>query len=471
MARAGSVTVGRHTRLGYWLAEAGGIEAQPALREAIEADVCIVGGGFLGLWTAWFLAQQQPGLELVLLEAELCGRGPSGRNAGIAHPVWAQMPALRSRFGDEQALALGLASADSVIGIGEWCESQVVDAWYEPHPLIEASVAPSQDERWAAAVAACAEFGVADAYSSAGREELGAHFDSDRVRGGAIMRPGASLQPARLANALRGALLDRGVSIFENSPVVSRRDDARGVLVETGSGAVRAQRCVLAVNTALAGWPGFRRRLSVTSSHMLITEPAPDVLEAHGWEGAPVTDHRTLLHYFRATPDRRIALGWGGGPMAFGGRIAGRLEIDRFSIGQAMRGLRFFFPELSGSDVAHAWGGPIAVSPIRVPIFGREGATCFGYGFTGNGVALTHLGGRTLADLALDRSTALTRLPNVNPSGLASFPPEPLRYIGASLIRQAMIRRDRAEAGGRTAGRLSTLIADLPRRFGMNLPR
>jgi glycine/D-amino acid oxidase-like deaminating enzyme len=245
-----------------------------------------------------------------------------------------------------------------------------------------------------------------------------------------------------------------------------------GCLAKTATASVRASAGVLAVNARLAGWQRFHRRLSVTSSHMIITEPVPDFLEELGWlDGPPVVDHQTLLHYFRPTADFRVALGWGGGPMAYGGRISNRLEIDKASVAEAISALTRIFPQLVGRKITHAWGGPIDVSPIHVPIFGSDHAIAYGYGFTGNGIAPAHLGGRILADLALDRRTDLSRLPLVDPADLPRFPPEPLRWIGGSLVRRALIRRERAAAAGRTTDPLTRFVAGLPSRLGLNLPR
>ncbi len=464
-------TPASHTPYGYWLAEAGEIEARPPLEGEVEADVCVVGGGYLGMWTAWFARQAEPGARVVLLESDRCGHGPSGRNGGICNPLWSQMPWLRERFGDEAALAVGRAGADAVVGVGEWCRSQGVDAWYEEHDLIEVSTAASQDDRWLPATEACRELGVGDRYRPASAEEIASRFRSGRVRGGAILSPSATVQPARLALGLRRVLLDAGVVIHEGSPARSAREHGGNVVLDTVGGSVRALVCVLAVNAALAGWRGFSRRLSVASSHMVVTEPVPEVYEAHGWDGGPVSDHQTLLHYFRGTPDRRIALGWGGGPMGFGGRARGSLAVDRFSVDRAIAGLVDYFPEVSDRRITHAWGGPIDVSPVHLPIFGRHGRTCFGYGFTGNGVGPSHLGGRILADLALERRSELTELAIVDPPGLTRFPPEPLRYLGASAIRRALIRSDRAEEHGKRPGAFTSFVAGLPRRLKLNLPR
>jgi glycine/D-amino acid oxidase-like deaminating enzyme len=252
-----------HTAHGYWLAEAGAIEPRPPLLDNVDADLCVVGGGYLGLWTAWFARRADPSARVVVVEAELCGHGPSGRNGGIASPVWRQMPWLRRRYGDEAALAVGRASAEAVVGIGEWCKTHGVDAWYQPHDLVEVSTSPSQDHRWLDATMACAELGVGENYHPISAEEIGPYCRSDLVRGGAVMGPGATVQPARLAAGIRQALLETGVTIYEHTRVLRTREEESGVVVGTAQGSIRSQACVLAVNAAfgcLAWFPSAAER-------------------------------------------------------------------------------------------------------------------------------------------------------------------------------------------------------------------
>jgi glycine/D-amino acid oxidase-like deaminating enzyme len=156
--------------------------------------------------------------------------------------------------------------------------------------------------------------------------------------------------------------------------------------------------------------------------------------------------------------------------MAFGARPSGRLEVDPGVIARTRASLVRFFPQLRGREVTHAWGGPIDVSPTHLPIFGSRGAVHHGYGFTGNGVGPSYLGGEILARLALDRRDEVTRLPLVDPPRKL-FPPEPVRYIGGSVIRGALVRKDAAEDEGRSPDPLTALIAAVPRRLGLRLPR
>ncbi len=168
--------------------------------------------------------------------------------------------------------------------------------------------------------------------------------------------------------------------------------------------------------------------------------------------------------------DGRIALGWGGGRMGIGGRHRGRLDIDADAATHAAAALRRFFPQLRDRQLTHAWGGPIDVSPTHLPIFGSRGLVHHGFGFTGNGVGPTYLGGEILARLALDRRDEVTNLAIVEP-GRKLMPPEPVRYLGGTVIRNALVRRDDAIDAGRKPDPLSGFVAGLPRRLGLRLPR
>ncbi|HSD81135.1 MAG TPA: FAD-binding oxidoreductase, partial [Solirubrobacteraceae bacterium] len=238
-------------------------------------------------------------------------------------------------------------------------------------------------------------------------------------------------------------------------------------------GELRAGAVVLAVNHAASGVRPLRRLLSVASSHIVLTEPVPDVLERVGWTGGEaLSDCRTMLHYFRTTPDGRIAFGWGGGRMALGSRRRRALDVDREVAARTRRDLVRVFPDLAGRRITHAWGGPIDVSPTRLAQYRtlRGGRVHAGFGFTGNGVGPTHLGGRILAALALGERDPLTRLCIVDPPA-QTFPPEPLRLAGGTAIRAAMVRQDALADEGRRPDPVTRLVASLPRRLGMSLPR
>jgi glycine/D-amino acid oxidase-like deaminating enzyme len=460
----------RHTRHGWWLEEAGAGELVPArpLEGDTHADVVVVGGGYLGMWTAWQLLELEPGLDVVLLEAELCGHGPSGRNGGFCETLWPDAAILRERVGDEPALAVCQASEGAVHGVGAWCEANDVDAWFRPAQMLRVASTESQVGTWEPVVRAAAELGAPDEVVALDATEVRARCDSPLFLGAALFRVNATVHPARLALGLRQKLLERGVRMHERTQV-TRVDRDGGV--ESRAGRVRAGASVLAVNAATASFAGYRLALAAASSHIVLTEPVPDVLEELAWTGGEaIVDSRTLVHYTRSTNDGRIVFGWGGGVMGRGGRIARRMEVDPAATVQAAERLVRFFPGARGRVLTHAWGGPIDVSPTHLPIFGSRGRAHHGFGFTGNGVGPTYLGGEILARLALDRRDERTRLALVEPPRKL-FPPEPARWVGGSLIRRALIAKDAAEDAGHAPGAVSSFVASLPRRLGLRLPR
>jgi glycine/D-amino acid oxidase-like deaminating enzyme len=457
----------RHTRYGWWLEEAGPVEATAPLEGDASADVLVVGAGYLGLWTAWQLRQLDPGVDVLVLDAGLAGHGPSGRNGGFVSTLWDDVPILRDRVGDARALEVARASERGVTGIGAWCAEQGVDAWYRAAPTLLVATSEAQLASTHEGVAACAALGAPDEIRPLTADEVRDRCDAGFL-GGAVIRTSATVQPARLALGLRAEALAAGIRLHERTPV--RRLGGDGTAT-TPSGRVRAGNVVLAANSATASFRGYGLAHAVASSHLVLTEPVPDVLEDLGWTGGePIADGRTLLHYMRTTPDGRIAFGWGGGRMGFGGRRTARLEVDPAAARTARDDLLRFFPQLAGRRVTHAWGGPIDVSPTHLPIFGSRGRVHHGFGFTGNGVGPSYLGGEILARLALDRRDELTRLALVDPDRKL-MPPEPLRWAGGTAIRTALVRADAAEDAGRRPDPVTRLVAGLPRRLGLRLPR
>jgi glycine/D-amino acid oxidase-like deaminating enzyme len=430
--------------------------------------VVVIGGGYTGLWTAWHLLEA--GASVALLEGRVCGHGPSGRNGGFCESMWLSAPALRERFGDRPARALLDASSASVTAVGDWCRAEAVDARFDQSGYLCVSTAPAFDAVGREAVAAAAALGAPERVVDLTGPEARARCDSPLFRRGVLIPDFATLQPARLALGLRRRLIERGALVFEHSHVRA----LRGAVAETARGRVRGGSAVLAVGSAARGLPELAGRLTVTSSHIVLSEPVPDVIEELGWTGGEcITDGRTLLHYFRTTPDERILLGWGGGRLAYGTRLNGRVEVDPDIAGETHAALVRLFPALAGRRITHAWGGPIDVSPSHILQIGTlPGAPVhFAVGYTGNGVGPSQMAGRTLASLALDRRDEYTRLPIVDAGPGARVPPEPFTWLGGSLVRSALIRRERAEERGRTADPLTRAICAAPRAMGMHLGR
>ena len=345
---------------------------------------------------------------------------------------------------------------------------QGVDAWYRYGGTLQVATSDAQLGDWDEVVEACRAVGAPEEAVALSRDEVAARCASPAFLGGLLLPTAANVQPARLSLGLRAKVIDTGVRLHERTAVRSLSRDA---VAATAGGTVTAGSAVLAVNSATPGFGGYRLALGVASSHMVISEPVPEVIDEVGWTaGENIHDCRTLLHYFRTTNDGRIALGWGGGRMGIGGKHTDRLDIDADAASHAAAALRRFFPQLETRELTHAWGGPIDVSPTHLPIFGSKGKIHHGFGFTGNGVGPTYLGGEILARLALDRRDQVTGLALVEPDRKL-MPPEPFRWAGGTAIRAALVRRDAAYDRGGEPDPVTGFVASLPRRLGLRLPR
>jgi glycine/D-amino acid oxidase-like deaminating enzyme len=453
----------------WWLREALAAEQdaapRPPLKGDINADVVVVGGGFTGLWTAYFLTQAKPDLNVVVLEQDICGGGPSGRNGGFASGWWDELDGLVTLYGPAEAVRACRAISGSINGIGEFCRTNGVDAWYHHAGYLYAATALQHEAVCEEMVKLAREVGAPDELRRLSPQEVKVRCASPAFHGGVFMKDGASVQPALLARGLRRVALERGVTIYEGTPV-TRLDSGPPAVAITPGGSVRAPRAVLALNAWAVGWPQLRRRLVAWSSYIVLTAPAPEKLAEIGWTGGElVTDLRTSVRYFRTTRDGRIAFGGGGGRAS--SRIDDSFTRDMRAVEEAADGFRRLFPNFAEVPLEDAWGGPIDVSPTHLPNFGslEPGNLFYALGYTGNGVAPSHLAGKVIADLLTGADTDSTRLPMVNRKPRL-FPPEPLRSIGAAVVRRAIIAKDTAEERGHRPNPLMSAIARMPRHMG-----
>jgi glycine/D-amino acid oxidase-like deaminating enzyme len=458
----------------YWLRDAMSAEADPAPLpppvESGEYDVVIVGGGYTGLWTAYFLTEADPAIRLAILEQDICGGGPSGRNGGFLHGWWDQVPRLVELHGPDRALEVARAADEAVEGVRAFCDRHGVDAWFRRGGYLRVSASASQDGDVDEAVAACRRLGVDEELAPLSREEVGARCASPAFRGGVLMPSAATVQPARLARGLRRVLLERGVRIHEGTHATALSRNGK-VVVSANGVTLRADHVVLAVNAWAAGWPGHRRSVLTWGSYMILTDPAPAALREMGWTGGEaIADSRFTVHYFRTTPDGRVAFGAGVGAAGFGGRIGRSFDRDTRAVSRAVAGLRRLLPAFADVPISDAWGGPIDITADRLPIIGRThgGRIHHAYGYSGNGVGPARLAGRIIAARIARPDDALATLPIADrPS--RRFPPEPIRFVGARIVREALIRRDELADAGRRPGPFVRVLVRLPRLFGYRL--
>lgn len=450
----------------WWWVEAerdGADPAEPALEGDTSVDVCVIGGGFTGLWTALALRAREPSSRVVVLEADRCGAGPSGRNGGFLHGYWASIADLRTTLGDDGAVQLARAG-EGIIPAVRALGSEI---WLREGGMLMVSTTPSQDRAIDVAVRAAEAVGAPDEAVALDEHQLAKRLASPVFRRGVFFRECATVQPARLVRALRREVIAAGVELHEGTPAIEIADG----VVTTPRGRVRAGAIVVATNAAAAGWRPVRRHVTNFGSYVVLTEPVPELLREIGWAGGEaVVDARMFIHYFRTTDDGRVLMGSATGPIGFGGRVDGRFTGDSATAGRAERGLRRLLPALASASVEHAWGGPIDVSADHLPFFGTVPRTNihYGLGYSGHGVGPSWLGGQILASLAFGRDDEWTQLPLAT-RRVPVLPPEPLKRLGGGLVRAAIMACEQADEEGRRPALAARAGAAIPRALGMQI--
>ncbi|MFN4141703.1 NAD(P)/FAD-dependent oxidoreductase [Aestuariivirga sp.] len=447
-----------------WLREAiapGETDAEP-LRGENRTDVAIVGGGYAGLWTALEIKSRDPACGVAIIEADICGGGASGRNSGMVLSQWAKLDALRAFCGEDGAVRLGHAFAQSAANIDAFCRENHIDAEYRPDGWVWGSTCAAHDESWSGILASLSRSGL-EPFQVISSAEIAARCGTTSFRGG-IYDPGAAtLHPGKLVRGIRRVALARGVRIFENSPMRRLQQNVPAV-VETATGRMTARTVILTMNAWSLMFPVLRSAIFVIASDDAVTAPIPELLEKVGYLRKPLMgDSQTFVTGFRTTADHRFQPGISGGIIGFGSiegqRFEGRSTRDEAIRASVERG----FPELAHVPFTDSWCGPIDRTRSGLPLFGRLPGSphiLYGYGFSGNGVATTPVTARILASLALDQKDEWSTCGLVRPPD-RWLPPEPFRYIGAHLVRGAVRHKDRMEQSGRRPRAAARLLAQL----------
>jgi putative aminophosphonate oxidoreductase len=447
-----------------WLEEALAEETAhaPLLEGEQTADVCIVGGGYTGLWTALHLKEADPSLDVLLIEKDVCGGGASGRNGGFILSWWAKYLSLRKICGEAEALRLARASADAVTAIGAFCDLNGIDSHYRHDGWLWAATSGPQVGAWNETRDTVSKTDP-DVFENWNPEQVATRSGSPMHLAGIFEPNAASVQPARLARGLRRVALERGVRIYEGTPLERLVTSSPATLV-TPRGSVRAKRVVLAMNAWAIRFSEIRKAMIVVTSDIVATAPVPERLRKMGWDdGMTISDGRALVQYYRNTLDGRLVFGKGGmtGRLPFGGRVGAKVEGAARHPDTVARWLRRTYPELADVPIASTWTGPIDREKNGLPIVsclgGREDIV-YAVGFSGNGVGPTFVVARMLASLALERRDEWSECPLVR-KPRRHFPPEPIRYIGGQLVGAAIAAKDRAEDKGHAPGLVTRLLS------------
>ncbi|MGJ7414965.1 NAD(P)/FAD-dependent oxidoreductase [Streptomyces cinereoruber] len=437
--------------ISFWYAQEGASAPREPLPGDTAADVCIVGGGYTGLWTAYYLKKAVPFLNITVLEAKFCGYGASGRNGGWLYNGIAGRDRYARLHGHEAAVRLQQAMNATVAEVVDVCEREKIDADVHRGGVLEVALSPAQ-------LARLKDFHTVEiAFGETDRVLYGARETAERVRvtgavGSSWTPHGARLHPVKLVKGLAAAVEALGVTIHESTPV-TKIEPKHAV---TPYGTVRAPYVLRCTEGFTASLAGQRRAWLPMNSSMIATEPLTDAQwESIGWEGRETLgDMAHAYMYAQRTADGRIALGGRGVPYRFGSKT----DNDGRTQPQTVEALREilvrFFPQLAGVRIDHAWSGVLGVPRDWCATVTLDRSTGLGWagGYVGSGVATANLAARTLRDLIQQDSgqsgpTDLTALPWVGHK-VRKWEPEPLRWLGVQTMYAAFRGADRRESLG-----------------------
>ena len=422
------------------------LAGRPQLPGDITADVAIVGAGYTGLWTAYYLQQIDPSLRVVLVEAEFAGFGASGRNGGwLSALLPMSFETMAAEHGRHGAVAMQRTMHDAVDEVARVTTKEGIDCHLAKGGYLNLARTEPQVSRVHELLKYYRSWGFGEEdYRWLDATEASARLNATNVRGAGYTPHCAAIHPARLVRGLANTVERGGATIYENTRVLQLDD--RKLRCETGT--VSADVIVRATEGFTARLPGYRRTVAPIYSLMIATEPlAESFFDEVGWaQRETFNDDRRLIIYGQRTADSRIAFGGRGAPYHFGSAI--KPEFDRHA--EVQDSLRVLlgemFPALGDAKVTHRWGGPIGAPRdwyCSVGFDQTQGRAWAG-GYVGDGVTTTNLAGRTLADLITHRDTNLTALPWVNHRS-RKWEPEPLRWLGINTMLRLPVGADRYE--------------------------
>jgi glycine/D-amino acid oxidase-like deaminating enzyme len=460
-----SAMVGPYRHVSYWFDSLPSpVAPRPRLGGDLDVDVAVVGAGYTGLWTAYYLAKADPTLRLAVIEREIAGFGASGRNGGWCSALFATSDAkLEREFGTAAALSMRRAMQATVDEVGGVAEAEGIDCHWSKGGTVVLARSESQLARLRGEVASARRLGLGeDDIAMLSATEAATRVGATGVLGGTFTPHCAAIHPARLVRGLAEAVERLGVKIFEQTPVTALH---RWGLTTT-EGVVRAGVVVRATEGYTAKLQGERRAVVPLYSLMLATEPlGAEFWQEAGLDGrATFADDRHLVIYGQRTADDRIAFGGRGAPYHFASQVQpgfDRVASVHAAIGRTLVEL---FPSLSQAAITHRWGGPLGVPRDWFSSVGFDRSTgrAWAGGYVGDGVSTTNLAGRTLANLILEQDSELTALPWVGHRS-PRWEPEPLRWLGVNAGLALTAAADRSEE---RSGRQSKLASALGRFLG-----
>ncbi|GAB3568197.1 NAD(P)/FAD-dependent oxidoreductase [Spelaeicoccus albus] len=449
----------RNGDVSFWHTGLGAPAPRAQLRNPRQADVAIVGAGFTGLWTAYYLKKCDPTLEVVVLEARFAGYGASGRNGGwVSNAITGGKARYAASHSPAAAEAFQRAMNDSVDQVIAFGGADGTGIGAVKGGELSVATNAAQLGRLRAEYADEARWQSTDV-RWLDADETRARVNVHGVRGGMWHPHCARINPGKLVRALAAEVDRLGVPIYENTPV--RRIRPRQAITDAGT--VEAQYIVRATEGFTAGLKGSHRDWLPMNSSMIATEPLPpDLWNEIGWEGRETLgDAAHAYMYAQRTADDRIAFGGRGKPYLYGSRTDVDGHTPQATIDMLAGLLHRFFPAAADVPIAHAWSGVLGVPRDWAATVGLERRTGLGWagGYVGTGVTATNLAGRTLRDLILGRDTEIAGLPWVD-RRVRRWEIEPLRWVAVNALYSAYYRADKAEEMGSTRTSRFARVAD-----------
>jgi glycine/D-amino acid oxidase-like deaminating enzyme len=419
---------------------------RPELTNDLDVDIAIVGGGYTGLWTAYYLAKQNPNLTIAIVEAQVVGFGASGRNGGWCSALFpTSVSKLAKQFGPNSAVAMQRAMHTTVSEIEQVVASENIDCdWQRGGSLVFART-PLQQARAQAEIAEWESWGFDSTdYAYLSPEQTAAQAKVTNNFGSIYTKHVAAINPAKLVRELARLVETLGVQIFENTTVVQIHPG----MVVTPQAVIRSKYVVRATEGYTPSIEGHKRIVAPIYSLMLATEP----LSEADWDQIGLakrqtfSDGRNLIIYGQRTADNRFAFGGRGAPYHFGSKIKAQYDQVPKVHNALIKILGELFPVVQNKAVTHTWGGPLGITRDWMPSVGLNKHTGLAWagGYVGDGVGTSNLAGRTLADLISHNASNLIDLPWVNHKS-PNWELEPLRWLGANIGLQAMTFSDHFE--------------------------
>lgn len=425
-----------HRSLSLWhaqVADAGDpLVPTDVLEGDTEADVCIVGAGYTGLWTAYYLARARPDLRVVVVESHIAGFGASGRNGGWCSALFpASVAALEHRHGRDAAVAMRLSMNGTVDEVGRVAAEEGIDCGFRRGGTVVLARSEAQLRRARTEQRVDASYDGIDGVELLDAAQAATRLAASGVRGATFTPYCARVQPAALVRGLAEAVRRRGVRVHEST----RALEVSPGRVRTSRGTVRAAQVVRATEAWTASLPASRRAVIPVYSLIVATEPLP----ASVWEQVGLarhetfSEHRHLVVYGQRSGDDRLVFGGRGAPYHWRSGIKAAYDRDERVFARLRATLHELLPQVAPYAVTHSWGGPLAIPRDWHASVGLDRASGLGWagGYVGDGVGTANLAGRTLADLLLGEDTELVRLPWVQHRSPA-WEPEPLRWAGVN---------------------------------------